>query len=95
MNVLGIDIGGANIKLASTCGYADSSPFPMWSNHEQLNDRIRDLIALAPSTDHLAITMTGELADCFRSKEEGVHHILDAIKSADSREQLVYCTDGT
>jgi uncharacterized hydantoinase/oxoprolinase family protein len=35
-------------------------------------------IANAPASDHLAATMTGELADCFASKEQGVRHIIAA-----------------
>jgi probable H4MPT-linked C1 transfer pathway protein len=40
--------------------------------------------------------MTGELADCFVTKAEGVQHILDALAIAsDRRHTRIYRTDGT
>jgi (4-(4-[2-(gamma-L-glutamylamino)ethyl]phenoxymethyl)furan-2-yl)methanamine synthase len=43
----------------------------------------------------LAITMTGELADCFASKSAGVQFILDAVtRAAGGCEVRVYLTDG-
>ena len=39
--------------------------------------------------------MTGELCDCFRTKAEGVLHILNAVRSvADGRDVRVYLVDG-
>ena len=35
-----------------------------------------------PAHDLLAVTMTGELCDCFATKREGVHAILDAVEQA-------------
>ena len=79
MNWLALDIGGANLKVADGRGYAVSYPFALWKNHRQLEQRVRHAIENAPVASRLAVTMTGELADCFRSKEEGVLFILDAI----------------
>src|SRR5262249_5319838 len=31
--------------------------------------------------DRLAVTMTGELCDCFESSRQGVNHILDAVEA--------------
>jgi probable H4MPT-linked C1 transfer pathway protein len=48
-----------------------------------------------PSADRLAVTMTGELCDCFVSKAEGVDVILTAVeRAAEGREVLVWRTDG-
>jgi hypothetical protein len=45
--------------------------------------------------DRLAVTMTGELCDCFRTKMEGVRHILEAVsEAAADRELRVYLVDG-
>ncbi|MBW3597465.1 MAG: H4MPT-linked C1 transfer pathway protein [Planctomycetes bacterium] len=92
---LGLDIGGANLKAADGCGYAASRPFPLWSHPEQLADELRSLIAAAPASHRLAVTMTGELADCFESKAAGVRFILDAVdEAAGGRDTRVYLASG-
>ncbi|MGY8767378.1 MAG: hydantoinase/oxoprolinase family protein [Pirellulales bacterium] len=94
-SVVAIDIGGANIKLANAQGWAYASYFPLWQKHEQLSDELLRLKSLMPACDHLAVTMTGELADCFASKVEGVHFILNAVKSVfDSIPTSIYLTSG-
>lgn len=95
MKWLALDIGGANLKAADGEGFAVSQPFPMWQNPHQLADALRGLIALVPRVTHLALTMTGELADCFTTKAEGVAHILKAFTvAADGRHTRVYLTNG-
>lgn len=94
MEVVGIDIGGANIKAASTCGFVQNVPFPMWARHEALSEILVDVLRQAPQTEYLAVTVTGELADCFESKEAGVKYILDSLCKADARKARVYCTNG-
>jgi probable H4MPT-linked C1 transfer pathway protein len=95
MNYLALDIGGANIKIADGRGYAVSVPFPLWRQSAKLANQLRAIISEAPPADHLAITMTGELADCFASKAEGVQHILNAVAAAaDNRHTRVYLSDG-
>ena len=68
MNWLALDIGGANIKAADGKGYAESYAFAMWRQPSRLAQQIRTVISEAPPCDHLAVTMTGELADCFESR---------------------------
>ena len=63
MNWLGIDIGGANLKFADGNEYAESHSFAMWKHPNRLGQELRRFIADAPASDHLVITMTGELAD--------------------------------
>lgn len=95
MNCLGLDIGGANLKTATVDGWAKSIPFALWQNPNGLAAALRDLMAAAPPADQLAITMTGELCDCFQTKAVGVRHILEAVNEvANDREVLVYLTDG-
>lgn len=79
---LGIDVGGANIKLANNSGWSCSEPFPMWLEHRQLSKRLASLLVSAPRFDTIAATMTGELADCFSNKTEGVVHIVESLRSA-------------
>jgi (4-(4-[2-(gamma-L-glutamylamino)ethyl]phenoxymethyl)furan-2-yl)methanamine synthase len=81
-SVLGLDVGGANLKAAHTDGAARSRPFALWKNPGGLADVLRGLIADMPSADLLAVTMTGELCDCFESKGQGVNAILDAVEAA-------------
>jgi probable H4MPT-linked C1 transfer pathway protein len=81
-SVLGLDIGGANLKAAHTAGRAFTRPFALWKAPERLVDHLRIALAGSPPFDHLAVTMTGELCDCFESKRQGVKHILDAVEQA-------------
>jgi probable H4MPT-linked C1 transfer pathway protein len=95
MNWLALDIGGANLKMADGRGQAHSEPFPLWKTPRELTQQLRTMIAQAPGTTHLAITMTGELCDCFDSKSAGVKFILQAvIDAADGRHTRIYRTDG-
>jgi probable H4MPT-linked C1 transfer pathway protein len=95
MNWLALDIGGANLKAADGQGYAQSYAFAMWRESSLLAQQIRTAISEAPPCDHLAVTMTGELADCFESKETGIRFILEAVKSgSDNRHTRVYLVDG-
>jgi len=95
MSWLALDIGGANIKAADGNGYAQSYPFAMWKQSARLAQQLRTVIYEAPPSDHLAVTMTGELADCFESKAAGVRFILEALNSAaDNRHSRIYLVDG-
>lgn len=92
---LALDIGGANLKVADGRGYARSYGFRLWEDSERLQQELRHVIVGAPPSDHLAVTMTGELADCFESKQEGVEFILDSVsRAADGRHTRVYLTSG-
>ena len=96
MKWMAIDIGGANLKAADGEGFAESQPFPLWQQPRRLAEALRALLAMVPRVDHVAATMTGELADCFTTKTEGVHAILEAISvAADARHTRIYLTDGT
>src|SRR5436309_12435376 len=95
MKWLALDIGGANIKTADGDGYAQSYAFAMWRDSARLAQQIRTSIYEAPPSDHLAVTMTGELADCFESKDTGIRFILQAVSSgSDNRHARVYLADG-
>ena len=96
MKWLALDIGGANIKVADGEGFAATQAFPMWSKSRQLAEALRTIIAGSPRSDHLAATMTGELADCFATKTEGVNFILNALNTAaDGRHTRIYLTNGS
>lgn len=92
--VLGLDIGGANLKAANSDGRAVSLPFALWREPRALPDRLRSLLRQAPH-ERLAVTMTGELCDCFATQREGVGAILDAVlKAAPRTPTLVWSTTG-
>lgn len=94
MGILGLDIGGANIKAADCTGRTLSRPFAIWKYPEQLAEQIALLRAEFPSTDQFAVTMTAELADCFATKTEGVKFILDQLTIGNQRDVLVWTTAG-
>lgn len=79
MQVIGLDIGGANLKAATADGAAVSWPFALWREPEQLAAALRSLIAPWPRPERIAVTMTGELADCYATKADGVREILRAV----------------
>jgi probable H4MPT-linked C1 transfer pathway protein len=93
--VLGLDVGGANLKAAHTDGSARSVPFALWKDSAGLPAALGRLVAAMPSADKLAVTMTGELCDCFAAKRDGVRAILDAVEAvAGKRPMQVFATDG-
>jgi probable H4MPT-linked C1 transfer pathway protein len=95
MSWLGIDIGGANLKAADGRGWARSVPFALWRYPQVLTEKLGQLIESGPAAERLAMTMTGELCDCFNSKAHGVRHILDSILlAAKNRPVRVYCVNG-
>lgn len=78
--ILGLDIGGANTKAASSDGlFAESVYLPLWKN-SPLNEVLRLLALQEPRA--VAVVITGELADCFSSKREGIEYLMAAVKRA-------------
>src|SRR5689334_4768543 len=92
--VLGLDIGGANLKAAHSSGAARSRPFALWKSPAALPGALRQLLRGWPPYDLLAVTMTGELCDCFATKREGVRALLDAVSAAGAVPARVWLTDG-
>ncbi len=90
--VIGWDVGGVNIK-AVRLEYRDRKikafraairPFEIWRNRDSLPMVLRDIGEELGLEDHqsLAVTMTAELSDVFRSKREGVCNVLNAFEQA-------------
>jgi len=86
--VIGIDIGGANVKFA-TDGGVDTVYCPLWEGAPLAGvlSRYRD------AGEEAAVVMSGELADCFRTKSEGVSWITRTVREV-FPEALFYGTDG-
>lgn len=93
--VLGMDIGGANIKLSHGSGVVRSRPFALWRAPERLAEILLEEFLECPSFDRGLLTMTAELCDCFRTKREGVLSVLDSVESAlGGRPVSVWGVDG-
>jgi len=91
VNVLGLDIGGANTKavyVKTKNGVILGGDvqvlveyFPFWKNFEMLGhvlQKIRE--KLGGGFDVVGVTMTAELSDVYRTKREGVEHILSCVR---------------
>ena len=95
MQIVGLDIGGANLKAASAQGQAVSRAFPIWREPDRLGQELLILLGGLPAADALAVTMTAELADCFPTRALGVRRILEAVDQiADGRPVVVWQTGG-
>jgi probable H4MPT-linked C1 transfer pathway protein len=94
MRILGWDIGGAHIKVSDGASVSREIEFPMWSRPGDLAGALQSLMIEHPA-DAWAVTMTGELADCFSTKAEGVAHIVRAVQeAAEGRETAIWSTAG-
>ena len=81
MKIIGIDIGGANTKIASADGsIIELHYIPLWKN-TTLPQTLKE-IANRIKPDMVSVVMTGELADCFEDKNEGIQFIMDAVEDA-------------
>src|SRR6476661_760547 len=93
--VLGLDVGGANLKAATADGRAVSVPFALWKQAERLPAALGELVANFPDANEFAVTMTGELCDCYETKRQGVNAILDAVEAAAAGQRVrVWGTGG-
>jgi (4-(4-[2-(gamma-L-glutamylamino)ethyl]phenoxymethyl)furan-2-yl)methanamine synthase len=84
---LAVDIGGANTKAAWLDGDSlrtVSRAFEVWRDREALAAVLREVAAEVAGgpTGAVAITMTAELSDAFRTKSEGVAFVLDSAQDA-------------
>ncbi len=88
MLVMGIDIGGANIKtviISSERGNREvlnvlREYFPLWKlGKEGLEKKIQELSQRFHDIDKICVCMTAELCDIYSTKSEGVRHVADSI----------------
>ncbi len=87
MAFCGWDIGGAHLKVA----YADSAgklltvfqlPCELWKGIDALNESLHAALEQLPSApvSHY-VTMTGELVDAFKDREQGVKAIVECVNT--------------
>ena len=99
--VLGWDVGGAYVKAAVVEDGAGgrtvrtaSRPFEIWRDKLALPGVLRAIAAELPSPESVAVTMTAELSDVFRTKREGVGFVLDAVEAVSRAPVRVFTTAG-
>jgi probable H4MPT-linked C1 transfer pathway protein len=91
--ILGIDIGGANTKAASSNGHFIYSKYlPLWKGCD-IAGTLKEIGQKAGHIDAVGITITGELADCYASKKEGIGHIAAEAKKVFPK-AVFYGSDG-
>jgi len=96
----GWDIGGAHLKLVtlSATGQlltACQLAAPIWRGLEYLHQAMAGALEQWPAVESRhAITMTGELADCFPDRLTGVGSLLDAAEYALGSNVQVYMPEG-
>lgn len=98
-SVLAFDVGGANIKAADGLGWTHAEPFAIWLRPADLAAALAR-IAAERSPRRIVATMTGEIADCFPSRQVGVERIIDALTLAAATvsppaELGIYLVDGS
>ena len=85
--MIGIDVGGANTKIVSDKG-VHIHYCPLWQGSP-----LRDILGRYRDEGPAAVVMSGELADCFRSKMDGIRFIVGEVVAVFPG-SLFYGTDG-
>jgi len=89
MKVVGIDIGGANTDIAIIevengelkDMKVESRYLPMWLKKNELQKTLKELLGKEiEAIDGVGVTMTAELADAYKDKEEGVKDIIGKVE---------------
>ncbi|WP_048430540.1 hydantoinase/oxoprolinase family protein [Methylobacterium indicum] len=77
--IIGWDFGGVHVKAALVEGGRVQAvvqvPCPLWNGLPALDDSVAALPGWAREPAHHAVTMTGELTDCFSDRADGVTQI--------------------
>jgi probable H4MPT-linked C1 transfer pathway protein len=87
--MIGIDVGGANLKVVSDDGVCIHY-CPLWENAPVTT--LLEQYAIRPG-EQAAVVMSGELADCFENKMDGIAFIVNAVRDAFASAHF-YGTDG-
>jgi probable H4MPT-linked C1 transfer pathway protein len=81
--VPGEGAGGPQGAGASLAGLVTARcSLEVWREPEALPARLRELAACLPPAAAMALTMTAELSDVFRTKVEGVGQVIAAVRAA-------------
>jgi probable H4MPT-linked C1 transfer pathway protein len=94
-SIIGWDIGGAHLKaaLADRAGNLTAlqlEPCALWKGLDRLEQAARRILQSMPEQGHVhAITMTGEMADLFASRDDGVEKILETMQALLPGQQIL------
>lgn len=94
-NIIGWDIGGAHVKVAITNNQIISNvqqlACPLWKGINELSSCIKLVKKNVDFQSYMhAITMTGELVDCFEDREQGVASIVTEMSNQLSPSKVKY-----
>ena len=95
MEIIGWDIGGAHIK-ASKINFVKKKTLtkqlfcPIWININNLNKSILKIKKKLGGCDYHAITMTAELADIFKNRNEGTKKIINILCKAIPEKKIFF-----
>jgi len=96
--VLGIDIGGANLKAV----LMDNNKriiktihlyTPLWKNLDIITSSLKKIKNDCGETKYQFVTMTGELSDIFKNRKEGVHKLTTLLARVFTRTKLKILLD--
>lgn len=80
---IGLDVGGAHLKVAAVEGgrvrAVAQHVCPLWQGVDRLDAALAAARPLTSTADRVAVTMTGELSDLFESRRHGVSVIVERI----------------
>jgi probable H4MPT-linked C1 transfer pathway protein len=81
VDIVALDIGGANLKATNGRDWTVAIPFPLWKQWKDLPTTLAEIVRRR-SPRRLVATMTGEICDCYASRAAGVTHIVEALVAA-------------
>lgn len=91
------DIGGAHVKAAATDPAGNiiavlQEPCPLWQGLAQLREAVNRIIRQLPAAQYCHVmTMTGELADLFADRDDGVRQIIATMSGLlAGQQQMVF-----
>lgn len=94
--VLGWDIGGAHLKAAlldvdGSIIQVIQDPCPLWQGLHELEHSVQRIVAQLPVQSYRhAVTMTGEMADFFPSRDYGVRALASFMQQRFSTERVEF-----
>lgn len=95
-SIIGWDVGGAHLKAAlvedGVVTQVVQHACPLWKGIHHLENAVNNIISQLPTEHSLhAVTMTGELVDCFKTRQEGVDAIILTLQQLlPSKDLLIY-----
>ena len=77
--MIGLDVGGANIKIATDESY-EIIYFPIWKKLNEFNELLQS-IQQKYKANKACVVITAELSDVFKRKEDGIKKISNELES--------------